>query len=798
MMTPRCNYDSIRSKKARLAVFIRGYLLVILYIAAILFLSVGILLVMTGVSAGWLSIGLSVIPAMLVEWFNGELKSLRIAKQPRDIDDVLSWDVLSKMPKRANPKTIATILSETSGGRFFAARFGISPRFLQEIASVDPNDMGGLWREALALRIQTNSSEISSGMLVVALIKSSPDYISSLSHLQLDIDRLVEGIRWFNRLNEMTAKKPVFKSGGLARDWSFGWTPLLDRFGVNISRQIVGNDLQSVKYSAHNEAVDQLINIFSKNGRQNAVLVGLDGSGKTEIIKTFASRIIDGSNKLSPDLMYRQVFMLDAASLISAAHKDGIEAVVNRIFNEALSAKNVIVCFDNAHLFLEDAVGSVDISNLISSVIADGRLRVVLALNDQQMLKLKARNPELVGYLNKIIVDAPSENDVIKILQNQAVIVEYQYKVIFMYQSIQEIYSLSNRYIYDIAMPGKALNLMELVAESCGGGLISSETVRSALEKTMNIKISSVDDDERDKLSNLEKLLHERVVGQTHAVDIVSNAIRRSRAGVRNQNRPIGVFMFLGPTGVGKTELAKALSDVYFGIDSSIIRLDMNEFSGVNDCDRLIEDSSTNPNSLTAMVMKKPFSIVLLDEIEKAHPNVILALLQLLDEGIMRDVNNREINFRDTIVIATSNAGASRLCELMDRGISSVGFEEKFIEELVESKLFKPEFLNRFDEIVTFSPLSKDELFDIADIIIAGINKTLDPQKITVRLDLDAKSYLIDKSYNPDMGARPLRRIFQRTVENIIAAKMLKKEIMSGCELNISVDQLRDIYEKEK
>jgi len=272
----------------------------------------------------------------------------------------------------------------------------------------------------------------------------------------------------------------------------------------------------------------------------------------------------------------------------------------------------------------------------------------------------------------------------------------------------------------------------------------------------MNVKIAVASDrDDREKLLNLEELIHKRMVNQTRAVGVVSDALRRARAGVRNQNRPIGTFLFLGPTGVGKTELAKALADVYFDGEGRIVRLDLNEFVQSSDVRRLIADGAEDPSSLTAQMMKQPFSVVLLDEIEKAHPQVLTTLLQMLDEGILRDEKNREISFRDAIVIATSNAGADRIREYIARGHDMEHYEQEFIDELISSNQFKPEFLNRFDEIVTFVPLGKNELLEVVDLMIAGVNKTLALQKVSVSVDDDAKMMLVEKGYDPRLGARP-------------------------------------------
>lgn len=798
MMKLYFNYDSERSKKARLSIAMNGILIIFVYIIAITMLAAGFVLVMSNNSAGWLSIGFVAFPVILIEWYSGDLKKLRAAKRPVSIDGLLSRDILGQLPRDPNPRDLTILVSNTFGGRFFNNRFGISPRFLYDMASADPNDMKAVWEESFAIYNKIQANEITSAIILVAIIKTAPNYLAPLNHLQLDIDDLESGIDWYNEIINLISKPTGhIKTGGLARDWSFGWTPILDKFGINISNHISRYGLSSVKLEAHNDVIDKMINVFSKKGRQNIVLVGPDGVGKTEIIKAFASKLMNGENEIDSSLQYRQVFMLDAATIISMSKNSSVENVVNQILNEAYSAKSVIICLDNAHLFLEDGVGSIDITNILIPIIESGVIRLILAMSDQQLLKIKTRNPELANILNITMINSPNDAEIMKIMQNRLIAIESQNHVTFMYQAIIEAYKLSKRYIYDLSMPGKVLILLDQSAQFSINSIVTVASVHQAIEKTLNIKISTVNDDERDKLSNLEDLIHQKVIGQDHAVSSISDALRRSRAGVSSQDRPIGTFMFLGPTGVGKTELAKSLAEIYFDGADSIIRVDMNEFSGPSDNERLIQDGSTNSNSLTSRVMKQPFSVILFDEIEKAHSNTILTILQMLDEGILRDVNGREVSFRDSIIIATSNAGADRIREYIERGYNVSRFEDKFIDELLNSKIFKPEFVNRFDEIIIFKPLDKQELIKVVDIIIKNINKTLEVQKIVVTIDLDVKQLLIEKSYDPRLGARPIRRIIQRTVENIIAKKMLSGELVAGDVVNIGVEQIENLLVKE-
>ncbi|HZJ34397.1 MAG TPA: AAA family ATPase, partial [Candidatus Angelobacter sp.] len=646
------NYRSARSEKARISVKFDKTSIGILSALTILLIISGISLVIIGTAVGWALVGFSMIPAMIIEWYNGELHHMVATKKPKSIDDILSADILGRLSKKPTPREVAGLVGGVSGGQFFAARFGISNKFLQELASENSDDMQKVWKEAWKLRDQTGSKNISAAVLLAAIIKCASSHQTLLSHLQLDMDDLLYGIDWYNHLRDLIEQNQApRRTGGLARDWSFGWTPLLNRFGQNISQQIGSYGLSFFQLATHDDSLNQLMGIFSKNGRQNAMLVGQSGVGKTEIVHTFASKLLDASANIPTGLKFRQVFVLDASTLIAAAPgRGGLEQLIPQILVEAYKAKNIIICLDNAHLFFEDGIGSIDISNVLLPIFEAGNLRIILTMDEQRYLQISKRNPELANSLNRITVAPANRSETIAVMQDKSILIEFQNHVTYMYQSLAEAYRLGDRYVHELAMPGKALKLLESAAHYSENGLVTAKSVRQAIEKTLDIKVGvATDDDEREKLLNLEKLIHQRMINQKRAVKVVSDALRRARAGVRNQNRPIGTFLFLGPTGVGKTELAKSLAEVYFGGEERIIRLDMNEYVNSSDVKRLIADGADSTNSLTARVMKQPFSVVLLDEIEKAHPNVLSTLLQMLDEGILRDVKNREVSFRDAI-----------------------------------------------------------------------------------------------------------------------------------------------------
>lgn len=792
------DYKNIRAAKARFGQkILKPWWQALVGLVAVLLLG-GVTLVITGNPVGWVLIGFSAIPLMLFEWWRGELHHLKTGKDSPAIHALLSGDILGYLPEHPTPKDIANAAGRVPGGFFFALRFGITPNFLLNVASDDVASSEAVWQHALAVREESGSEHISGAVLAVALVRSSPDHDGLLAHMKLDSSDLIAGVKWYEHLQALIAKhKQPIRTGGIARDFAFGYIPTLRRFGINLSEASRGI---TVELEAHNDAMRQLIETFGNAGRQNIALIGGAGVGKTTVVRAFAEELLNAEAHIPESLKFRQVFLLDSSALISAAPGRGeIEGLITQVLGEAYEAKNIIVCLDNAQLFFEDGIGSVDISNLLIPILEAGNLRMVLTMDEQRYLQISQRNPALMNALNRVNIAPASREETIAVMQDQLIVWEFQRKTSFMYQSLLEAYRLSERYIHDLSMPGRALKLLESSVSYAEGGVVTANSVQQAIEQTMDIKVGVANDEsEREKLLNLEDLIHERMINQVRAVQVVSDALRRARAGVRNQNRPIGTFLFLGPTGVGKTELSKALADVYFGGENRMIRLDLNEYVRPEDVSRLIADGADDPSSLTAQAMKQPFSVVLLDEIEKAHPQVLTTLLQLLDEGILRDIKNREVSFRDAIVIATSNAGADRIREYIERGYKLEQFEDKFVDELINTNQFRPEFLNRFDEIVVFRPLEKPELMQVIDLILAGINKTMASQKVSIHVADDAKALLVDRGYDPRLGARPMRRVVQRAVENLVARQMLAGSVEPGSIIEITLDQVQQILGVER
>lgn len=794
------NYDSARAKKARFAKLVEKSWLqaTLAVVAAASALGWLWLVWIDGLLAAHWLLTVAAFAAMPAVWFTGELKDLPAETGGQGIDSILERSILGKLQKNPSPKDIAEIVGGDVGGRFYGSRFGISKDFITRLASGDPGDAEQVWKYAQAMQQKSGEDLMRSAHLFVALLYSMNDYNFYLSQLHLETNDVEAGLQWQAHIRSVIQRFQEKKyHGGIGRDLSFGWAPLLNRYGHNITEDIESGGLLHREIEGHEEVLTQMTHLLAQRGRRNVTLVGEVGVGKTTLVNALAQRLIE--NKTSAgELSYRQVIALDSATLIAQTKGRGdLENLLIRLFNEAAKAKNIILFLDDAQLFLKEGTGSVDLSNVLLPVLEGGGIRLILALDQQEWLKLSQNNAGLAQLMNRVVVNPLGKEETMRVIEDQILLMEGQHDVTYMYQSITQAYDLADRFVRDQAFPGKAIRLLEAASGFPEEKyFITEKSVQQAVEKNFDVKVQVASTtEERDTLLNLEGKIHERMINQTRAVQVVSDALRRARAGVRNQQKPIGTFLFLGPTGVGKTELSKALAATYFNGEKNLVRIDLNEYSQANDVSRLLAVPAENAQSLAAQIAKQPFSVVLLDEIEKAHPNVLNVLLQMLDEGVLRDAANKEISFKDAIIIATSNAGAEKIREHIEAGEQLEQFEEAFVDELINTNIFRPEFLNRFDEIVLFRPLTVAELTQVVDLIVAGINKTLAQQKVSISLTQPAKEYLAQEGYDPRLGARPLRRIVQRSIENIVAKRVLGGNTTPGAVIQLDVPELQQSLE---
>lgn len=727
----------------------------------------------------------TLIAAMTSSWWSRQLSHVPI--ESGGLVGQLSGDVLARLQPhmQLTPKTVWQALSGHWQLIFFTNHLLISPTLVTSLLEDDPVELEKALAIAKELAEKSSNPVIELGYVAAGILLASPQIKELLTHLKLRPEDVRAIAAWLSRgLDSMSREHPVF--GGIARDWTFGFTPLLNRFGENVSQSIM-------HYGSHFGWLTTSVGVQSIEGAlaNNAAavaLIGQNGIGKTSHVYGLAQRLIEGQGPKS--LNYHQVVSLHAGDILSNAAAPGqLERLLLSLSNEASQAGHIILFLDDADLFFGSGPGAFDAVQILLPIVQARATPLILAMTPTDFQRLRTNHSNFASLLTPVVLQELPEANVMSVLEDSASNFESRHNLLIPYEALRESYRLSGRYEQDDAYPGKAIALLERAIPHAENGLLNAAAVQRAIEQTKGVKVGGAQPAEADTLLHLEDLIHERMINQTRAVEVVANALRRARAGVANPRRPLGSFLFLGPTGVGKTELAKAVAAVYFGSETNMLRLDMSEYQSADDVQRLLSDGQDD-QSLIMAVRQQPFSVVLLDEIEKAHPNILNLMLQMLDEGQLTDSGGRAASFKDCIIIATSNAGANTIREHVERGEDLQSFEAAFTDELITSGQFKPELLNRFDEIVLFRPLKEDELAQVVKLMLDEINQTLEPQQIKLELTDEAVKAIVAHGYDARLGARPMRRVLQRAVEDTVAKKILAGDTKAGDTLKLDVDDL--------
>lgn len=785
-MAALIDLKSQRAKQARLsrAIGMRGFRFLVAL--GIVFLLAGVILAAI-YSRRFLP--LLAAPALLcwlpALWWKRQLSVL--PPSGPSLTDRLSVDVLSRLKPNTTlqPQAVWQALNDHWQAGFFVNHLLVTRQLVESCLDEDPAQLGQALQVADQLAQQNNSPVIELGFVVAGLMLSAPRFQQLLSSLKSQPADVQAMANWLGR-NLGDQRQQNF--GGVGRDWAFGFTPLLDRFGRNLSLSIAkyGSHFDFLTRSAGVRAIEAAF----ANHANAVILIGPDGIGKTNSIYALAQKLIEGETVR--ELAYHQIIELNATDITSRARRPGeLEQIMISLANEAAHAGHVILFLDDAQLFMASGPGSFDATQILLSIIQARAAPIILAMTPSDFQRLRVANQSLANLLTPVVLQELDEPGVMRVLEDTAVGLENRHKLLIAYEALKEAYRLSGRYNQDEAYPGRAIKLLEQAVSHSQNSVMTAVSVQQAIEQTRGVKVSSAAPAEADSLLHLEDDIHKRMINQSHAVSVVANALRRARAGVTNPRRPIGSFLFMGPTGVGKTELAKAVAATYFGSESSMIRLDMSEYQRPDDVQRLLATGQTESASLLMSVRQQPFSVVLLDEIEKAHPNILNLLLQLLDEGQLTDVSGRAASFKDCVIIATSNAGAQSIRERIAAGQSLDSFSAELTDELIKSGQFKPELLNRFDEMVFFRPLNPDELAQVVQLMVAEVNATLTNQNISIELTPAAVAKIVAEGNDPRLGARPMRRALQRAVENTLAQKILKGEAKPGDHLVLNDTDLQ-------
>ena len=627
---------------------------------------------------------------------------------------------------------------------------------------------------------------------------------------------------------------------------------VLDQFGRNLTQAAREGKLDPV--IGRETEIERVMQILSRRTKNNPVLIGEPGVGKTAVVEGLAQAIV--KNDVPETLKDKQLYSLDLGALVAGSRYRGdFEERLKKVLKEIKTRGDIILFIDEIHTLVGAgaAEGAIDAASILKPMLARGELQTIGATTTEEYRKHFEKDAALERRFQPVKVDEPSVAHTIEILKGIRDKYETHHRVTITDQALVAAANLADRYIADRFLPDKAIDLIDEagsrlrikrmqtppdlkelenkiaeVQESKrkaveeqrfeeAGRLRDQE--RSLLEeralKEADIKASGVDlfdevneeaiaevlslwtgipvykltEAETAKLLNMEAELHKRIIGQENAIRAVSQSIRRTRAGLKDPKRPSGSFIFLGPTGVGKTELAKTLTEFLFGDDSALIALDMSEYMEKHTVSRLVGSPPgyvgyEEGGQLTEAVRRKPFSVVLFDEIEKAHPDVFNTLLQILEEGRLTDSQGRSVDFRNTVLIMTSNLGTQDLRKgavgftTSDEAVSYERMKEKVNEALKQH--FRPEFLNRIDEVIVFHELAKDEVMQMVDLMIKRLTGQLESQGLGIELKLSAKELLAERGYDPQLGARPLRRAIQRLIEDPLSEKILYKEFAAG------------------
>lgn len=771
------NLESLRARKARLARRIskNGYRLLVIGgpllggLSAVLFLT-------HHERSGYLALSAALILFIAALWYHQDLDLLPPTGDK--LDERLSGAVLSMLDRKkpVTPKSTWKALANHWQLIFMTNHFLIPDDIIIDQLGDQETDMEAAWQEAARLADLTGCKAIEPAHVATGLMLTSEGIKTLFAHMKLSVADIEAVAQWLGRILEIRrSDKPYF--GGIGRDWANGFTPELNQFGYNISLGIErgGAHFGSLTKSA---GVSAIKSAFSQ-GASAIALIGPQGIGKTSHVYALAQLLL--AEKNDRNLEHRQIVSLNPAVIISNARQPGqVENIVLSLLQETAHAGHIILFLDDAQLFFGSGTGSFDVTQILLPVVQSRAVQLVFAMSPNDFQALKTTNPAFASLLTPVILNELDEPSVTRVLEDTALGLEHKHNVMIAYEALHEAYRLSGRYEQDTAYPGKAIQLLEQSLPHAEQKIVTAKSVHQAIEQTHGVKAGSAAPVEATALLNLEETIHQRMINQTRAVTVVASALRRARAGVANPKRPIGSFLFLGPTGVGKTELAKAIAATYFGSEDSIIRLDMSEYQQAEDVNRLLSDGGGQTMSLIMAVRQQPFSVVLLDEIEKTHPNILNLLLQLLDEGRLTDMGGRAASFKDCIIIATSNAGAQEIRERVGKGETLESFEAEFVDQLIKSSQFKPELLNRFDEIVLFRPLNADELAQVVGLMMNEVNHTLSTQNISVELTPAATGQIVAKGYDARLGARPMRRMLQRTVEDEIANRILRGTAQPG------------------
>lgn len=598
-----------------------------------------------------------------------------------------------------------------------------------------------------------------------------------LFSLEIERQELENAVMWIRINDELHERYQEFRkaasfkpSKNMNRAYTAVATPFLDKISRDLTRSAIYGHLPML--IGRDQEMSEIMRAI-EGGRKSVVLVGPHGVGKDAVVAGIAQLMVE--EKVPTILQDKRLVSLSIPHIVSAQGGSGAQERLLYALQEIGRSGNIVTVIENIDQIVGSG-GGVDLSAVLSSELEKGYTFVIGTTTPQGYTGAIERS--ILGQrLEKIVIEEPERNDAIQVLESKIGSVENKNKVVFTYPALAALVDLSSRYMHDSYLPEKAIVLAAEVANAVAnrGGewnRVTPEDVATIISEKTKVPVTQVGQEEGQKLLHLEERMHERIIGQEEAVKAVAAALRRARVELRSKNRPIANFLFLGPTGVGKTELAKTTAEVYFGSEQNMLRFDMSEYQDKASVHRLIGGAGEG-GLLTEAVRQNPFALLLLDELEKAHPDILNLFLQVMDDGRLTDGAGRTIDFTNVILISTSNAGTQYIQDEVAKGTDLATVREYLMNNELK-QVYRPEFLNRFDGVMVFKPLSQEDVVAIAYLMINKVAQRLEAKGIAFRASDEAVHELAKKGYDPKFGARPLRRVIQDTVDNAIAEYLLQ------------------------
>ena len=623
--------------------------------------------------------------------------------------------------------------------------------------------------------------------LLIATVQQSQPIQELLYDLKIDKEKLLNVVEWM-RIREKLRRqyRKLQKAGshrskyGLDRAMTAVATPYLNSYSEDLTMAAKYGNLSACV--AREKEIEEVFRIV-EGGRQSIILVGERGVGKMSIIEGIARKMVE--EDVPERLKEKRLVQLSTSALLAGTTVSGAQERLIKIMHEVSRARNIILFIKNIQDLItissDDSQEGLDVSETLAEYLGPGKF-LTFATTTSEGYKRHIVNSEIGSVLSRVDIKEMDKNQAIQVLESKVGYVEYKNNVFFSYDALEKSVALAEKFLYDQNLPESAISVMTESAsltknEKGANHLVTAEDVGQIVSNKTGIPTTSITEDESDKLMRLEEEMHKRIIGQNEAVMLVSSALRRARAEVRSDKKPIANFLFLGPTGVGKTELAKTIASTYFGGEERMIRIDMSEYQDKSGIYRLIgQPGQQGSGILTEAVRQQPFSLILLDELEKADPDVLNLFLQVFDDGRLTDSVGKVVDFTNSIIIATSNAGTNYVQEQIVDGKSLEEIRQTLVRGELK-KYYKPEFLNRFDGIVLFKSLEKEEIKQIAGLMLKRVTKDLEKRGVGFKVEESALVALADVGFDPEFGARPMRRAIQEHVENKLADLILQNKL---------------------